>query len=173
MIDAPCGSMNWVNLILYNLTNEIRNFRYYGVDVVESIINASKIRYKNMTDHWKIEVLDFTTQDLPENYDLIFTRDALMHLPYEKTLDALNIFAKAKGAKYLLVGSFLSTKKNNYISIGSFYRINLLEHPFNLTGYVEIHNEHDDEGKSLILYDIPNYLSKIDFKGIKKSLNLA
>jgi hypothetical protein len=170
MIDAPCGSMNWVNLILYNLTNEISDFRYYGVDVVESIINASKKRYENMADHWKIEVLDFTTQELPANYDLIFTRDALMHFPYEKTFDALNIFAKAKGAKYLLVGSYLSTKKNKHISIGSFYPINLLEHPFNLTGYVEIYDEHDDEGKSLILYDIPNYLSKIDFIESKKVL---
>ncbi len=56
MIDAPCGSMNWVNYILYNLTNEISDFRYYGVDIVDSIINASKIRYENMKKQWKIEV---------------------------------------------------------------------------------------------------------------------
>ncbi len=92
-------------------------------------------------------------------------------IPYEKALDALKNFATTKNAKYLLAGSYLSNKKNYYIRIGDFYQINLLEYPFNLKGYAEIFDEKDDEGKSLILYDIPNYLSKIDFDKIKISLN--
>ena len=154
---------------MYNLTSEISDFQYYGVDVVESIIDASKLRYKNMSENWKIEVLDFTQQKLPDNYEMIFTRDSLMHLSYEKIFDALKAFARVKGARFLLAGSYLKNNVNKNIKIGNWFKINLLKPPFNLNKYIEIFEENDGKDKSLILYDIPNYLSKIDFDQIKAS----
>ena len=170
MIDAPCGSMSWIPLLLKNISNEIEDFRYYGVDVVESIINASKLKYKHMSHLWQINVLDFTQQQLPSNYDLIFSRDALQHLPLIKVVDALKTFANTKDAKYLLVGSYLKSNENKNVSIGGYFPINLTKPPFNLDNYVEIFDEKTPGNKNLILYDIQNYLSKIDFDKIKSNL---
>ena len=171
IIDAPCGSMSWIPLLLKNITREIKDFKYYGVDVVESIINASKLRYKDMSHLWKIDVLDFTQQQLPLDYDLILSRDALQHLPLEKVIDALKIFSKTSGAKYLLVGSYLEeVDENRNIQTGDYFAINLMKQPFNLNEYVEIFNEQVPHKKYLILYDIQNYLSKIDFDLMKTKL---
>jgi hypothetical protein len=41
--------------------------------------------------------------------------------------------------------------------------INLLGPPFNLNGYVELISEETRDKKHLVLYDIPNYLSRVDF----------
>ena len=163
--------MSWIPLLLKNITREIKDFKYYGVDVVESIINASKLRYKDMSHLWEIDVLDFTQQQLPLDYDLILSRDALQHLPLEKVIDALKIFSRTSGAKYLLVGSYLEeVDENRNIKTGDYFAINLMKQPFNLNKYVEIFNEQVAHKKYLILYDIQNYLSKIDFDLMKTKL---
>lgn len=83
----------------------------------------------------------------------------------------MSAFSHVKGAKYLLVGSSLGTHgSNRNIRVGEFFLLNLLDPPFNLREYIRIYNENNTkyEPKSLILYDIPNYLSKIDFKKMKR-----
>ena len=80
MLDAPCGSFNWMPLLLRNLTKPVR---YHGVDVVESLITNAKQKYSNESN-WEFSVCDFSAEDLPNGYDLIFSRDALQHLSYEK-----------------------------------------------------------------------------------------
>lgn len=88
MIDAPCGAMVWMPSLLDNITQSIdTTFKYYGVDIVEKIINQSIIKYSN-NNNWKFSILDFTQQNLPDNYELIHTRDALQHLPLVKIVDA-------------------------------------------------------------------------------------
>ena len=86
----------------------------------------------------------------------------------------MRAYSRVKGAKYLLVGSYLDNWKNNEIAVGSTFLINLIEAPFNLNQYVEIFKEeaNDTVQKSLILYDIPNYLNKIDFQMLKFNLNI-
>ena len=86
----------------------------------------------------------------------------------------MRAYSRVKGAKYLLVGSYLDNWKNNEIAVGSTFLINLIESPFNLNQYVEIFKEeaNDSVQKSLILYDIPNYLNKIDFQKLKFNLNI-
>ena len=170
MIDAPCGSMRWMPLLLNNITDEGNNdFKYFGVDVVESVINASKIKYANMFPKWKMKVLDFTTMQLPENYDLIFSRDVLQHLPLEKVIDALKTFSQTKGARYLLVGHYLEHNENRNINIGDYFNINLTKPPFNLTQFIASYWENDRDKKYLTLYDL-SYLRKIDFD-LMKSIN--
>lgn len=83
----------------------------------------------------------------------------------------MSAFSRVKGAKYLLVGSSLGTPgSNRNIKVGEFFLLNLLDPPFNLRGYIRVYDEDNTtyEPKSLILYDIPNYLSKIDFKQMKR-----
>ena len=169
MVDAPCGAMMWMPLLLANLSLETnKHFKYHGIDVVESVINASKIRFANFSEEWKFSVVDFSQQNIPENYDLIFSRDALQHLPLDKVINALEIFSKSKGSKYLAVGSYVkSTLPNNNIKVGSYFPVNLFKPPFNLTEYIEILDEQTPDLKHLILYDIPGYLSKVDFSLIR------
>jgi hypothetical protein len=165
MLDAPCGAMVWMPILLRRLSIETnQTFRYHGVDIVESVINASIEKFQNYSKEWQFSVLDFTQQELPANYDLIFSRDALQHLSYERIVGALRMFGSAKGARYLLVGSYMVAKNRN-IKVGDCFYINLTKPPFSLTQYVEIISENvpDSSVKHLILYDIPNYLSKVNF----------
>jgi hypothetical protein len=163
MLDAPCGSMSWMPFLLENITNEIPDFRYHGVDVVESIINSAKIKYSNRSDKWQLSVLDFSQQSLPSNYDLIFSRDALQHLPLVKVLDSLKLMSRTAGARFLLVGSYLKNGSNKNIEIGNYFPIDLTKPPFNLNNYIATFDEQTHEFKHLILYDIENYLRFVNF----------
>lgn len=81
-------------------------------------------------------------------------------------------YSNVKGARYLLVGSFQPDYSNNkYIKVGEWMPIDLRKPPFNLTQFVRLYDETPSK-KSLILYDIPNYLTKIDFSAIKSELGL-
>lgn len=88
----------------------------------------------------------------------------------------MKAFSRVKGAKYLLVGSYLGSHgQNRNIQVGHFFQINLMDAPFNLTQHLRIYNEYKDkeqEPKSLILYDIPNYLSKINFDHMKFKMGI-
>ena len=89
MIDAPCGSFLWMSRVMQDVAknrNSGRRFRYHGIDVVESVIERVKRKYANMSsgDDWQFSVCDFTAQKMPANYELVFSRDALMHLSYSK-----------------------------------------------------------------------------------------
>jgi hypothetical protein len=162
LLDAPCGSMAWMPYLIENITHDIPIFRYHGVDVVESIINSSKAKYSNKTN-WKLEVLDITSQELPDGYDLIFSRDALQHLSLVKVIDSLKLISRTQGSRYLLVGSYLKTGQNKNIEIGDYFPIDLTKPPFNLNKYLEIFDEKTYEFKHLILYDIKNYLRFVNF----------
>jgi hypothetical protein len=161
-LDSPCGSLAWMPLLLNNITNEIPDFKYHGVDVVESIINSSKIRYSNRTN-WKFDTLDITSQQLPDGYDLIFSRDAFQHLSLIKIVDALKLLSNSTRSKYLLVGSYVKNGKNSNIRIGEYFSIDLTKHPFNLNDYIEVFDEKTFDSKHLVLYDIQNYLKTVDF----------
>ena len=108
MLDAPCGSFIWMPLMLRNVSEDFKTrgkrFRYHGVDVVESIIKASKEKYSNESD-WDFSVCDFSSQDLPNGYDLVFSRDALQHLSYEKV--SLRCFNKVFRVNQIIMMRFL------------------------------------------------------------------
>lgn len=177
MVDAPCGAMKWMPLFLDDLSKNANRsqiaaqskapFRYHGVDVVSSIIEASQKKYKHKYPEWKFSAIDFSRKDqpLPEGYDLIFSRDALQHLSLVKVVSALEQFSRVKSAKYLLIGSYTSIKEdgNKNIVIGDYFPINLLLPPFSLDKYVNIFDEKDEYGKHLILYKM-SYFRTINFE---------
>lgn len=175
MIDAPCGSMVWMEQLLNNLTKLNVKFKYLGIDVVDSILNEAKLKFRNKN----IQFLsaDFTQLAIDDEYkyEIIFSRDGLQHLPLVKIVDSLRVFAQVKGAKYLLVSSYLNNMMNKNIRVGDYFPINLTRHPFNLTGYVSVFEEMKakvvTDQKYLLLYDIPNYINKIDFESMKHDAN--
>lgn len=167
IIQIGCGALSETYKILFNLTQTIEDFKYFGCDLNEDFIEMNKKRFKHVINKWTFEKLNFIEQPLPDDYDLILSRTALMHLSIESILDTFHVMANAKQAKYLLVTSNF-VKKNSNPENGRFRHVNLLIHPFNLTKYVDVF--HLNKKKMFILYDIPNYLSKIDFKSIKNQL---
>lgn len=162
--------MAWMPLLLKNLTASNARFKYHGIDVVEKVIEKSKKKYDSKYENWKFSVFDISRGILPRNFDLIFSRDALQHLPLLNVYEALRSFATAPNARYLLVGSYLKSRQNSKINMGGYFDINLTLHPFNLASYVEQYSEVGDHQKFLVLYDIQNYLSKVDFEKMKKDV---
>ena len=105
MVDAPCGSFHWMPTLLRRLERSHHALdEYTGLDVVESIIEVSKITYVN-TSSWHFRVADLTKDDLPKGKDLILSRDALQHLSFEQVKLALKAYQRA-APRYLLVGSY-------------------------------------------------------------------
>jgi hypothetical protein len=165
-------------LLLKNLTETIPDFKYHGVDIVTTVIDSVKLKFAS-EKNWKFEVLDFTSQSLPPGYELIYSRDALQHLPLLKVVDALEKFANAENARYLLVGSYLeigigeiaSKINNKNIRTGDMFTINLTQAPFYLEKYEQKYKEgYDGWQKYLVLYDIPRYLKQIDFESMRKKI---
>ena len=105
--------MFWIHHLLTNLSAEIPEFKYHGVDVVESVISKSVIKFKEMAPRWKMTKMDISKDPLPTGYDLVFSRDALQHLPLNLVADALKNIALTSNAKYLLVGSYFEENRND------------------------------------------------------------
>ena len=172
MADAPCGGMHWMPTLLRDLRGDFPDFRFFGVDIVRSVIEANQAKFVNET--WmQFNVLDFTQTSVPDDVQLILCRDALQHLPLEKAIDALELFAKSK-ARFLLVGSYFGADNTNrQIDAGDYYDINLTLEPFALAGYQHVYREHTQElitapEKHLLLYSI-SYLRGIDFSALRKT----
>ncbi len=165
MSHLSCGILMKTHKIIFNLTQTIQNFKYYGCDLKEDIIQTAKSRFKHMSHKWKFEKLNYVEKNLPENYDFIITKEALMNLSHKKLVKTLHNIANTKGAKYLLITSFNVVRRNYQQDSDKFHPTNLLIEPFNLTGYVEIFRL--SLKRMFVLYDIPNYLSKINFNSIK------
>jgi hypothetical protein len=107
-----------------------------------------------------------------------------------KIFYSLQAYSRVKGARYLLVGSYLGignnktknntttrrSSQNRNIKVGDAFSIDLTSAPFNLSEYVHVYSETgrdpDPKTKSLILYDIPNYLSRVDFDRMKIRLRI-
>jgi hypothetical protein len=126
MVDAPCGGMLWMPHVLRQLPP---TFSYVGIDVAEPMILSHQKEFVNWTN-WVFLTDDITTR-LPPNSDLVFSRDALQHLPSAYVRRFINTVRESR-AKYLLVGSYLENGNNREISIGDYFNINLLQPPFSL-----------------------------------------
>jgi hypothetical protein len=169
MIQISCGSLTQRHQLLFNLTEQIKNFKYYGCDLDEHLIEIVKARFKHMSLKWKFEKLNFYEQNLPEDYDIIFVKDTFMYLSFEKILNTLQNIGNTKGAKYLLTTSYSGVRRNRISDLEKYHPLNFLITPFNLSDYVYI--SPGAGNRMFVLYDIPNYLSKINFKSIKQTLN--
>ena len=88
--DAPCGAMKWQPIFLERVLRNVPCFRYYGYDVVQSVI-ADNIQSfikdgkgpVGMKERTHFQAADLS-QGLPGgSYDMIFSRDALQHLDFK------------------------------------------------------------------------------------------
>jgi len=61
MLDAPCGGFLWMPYALDVIEETTPNFRYYGWDVVRSLIEMVKEENKEIPN-WSFEVVDFSEE---------------------------------------------------------------------------------------------------------------
>lgn len=165
MIDVPCGAMAWMPLMLGEVERKKPHFRYLGLDIARSVIEANQEAFRNRTN-WKFDVKDMTAEPLPRGYDLIHCRDALQHLECSLIVAALKNMAES-GAKYLLVGSYDSSP-NIRIQSGEYFHINLRLPPFSLSEPQAVYSENTpgEINKLQLLYS-GAYLQKQDFDAMK------
>ena len=61
MLDSSCGSMLWMPLVLREYQKEVPDFRFYGSDVVCSLIDQHKANY-TMEANWQFGCNDYGGQ---------------------------------------------------------------------------------------------------------------
>lgn len=166
MVDLPCGGIKWTQIALRRIQDKQPDFKYLGADIVGTVISKNKQEFANTS--WQFMVFDFTENEVPAGFELIFSRDALQHLPLHLAVSALEKFATS-AASYLLIGSYESedgnTAMNRNVAIGEYFSINLLQQPFNLPEPLARYSEGRYDGepeKHLYLYRIAD-LGKVDF----------
>ena len=104
MLDIPCGDANWVFPIFEFLE------KYVGADIVEKASKLNSEKYSKV-NNVQFVCKDITTDSL-EKFDLVMTRDLLMHLSNENVSLALANL-KASGSKYLLVSCDRNVTNND------------------------------------------------------------
>ena len=124
MIDAPCGDLHWMKLIL-----EEMGIRYVGGDIVPEVVEMARANnsYADAT------FVDFDIIESPfPDVDLWLCRDVLFHFSFRDLKRALDNFARSN-VPYVLVTSHIGDNVNNRaIVTGDFRQLNLFKAPFQL-----------------------------------------
>jgi len=166
MLDSSCGSMHWMPLVLREVAASRPNFKFMGTDVTCNLTANHTKRFANESN-WRFACIDYANQPLPRDYQLIWSRDSLQHLPLHAAWMFLNN-VKASGAQYLLVGSYISSKAGNVdILAGEYYPIDLLKAPFSVKPKpLEVLDEKSQDGKHLLLFDVGQMTWKDNLYGL-------
>jgi hypothetical protein len=176
LLDAPCGSAHWWPPLLRRLRDFNPAFSYTGVDVVKSVVDANRERFKDEFPQASFFAADLSTAELPVgSFDLSLCRDALQHLPLEDAIDVIANIARAR-PRVAAFGSYVEnnpgeeTGGNVNIRVGEYYLINLRLPPFSMNGTMDVINENSPnakERKYVLLYS-GEYLSGLDFDAMRR-----
>ncbi len=121
LLDAPCGDFNWMQHV------EVK--RYVGVEIVKDLVD--ELAQKHGNEQRSFLHADISSTPLPK-VDLIFCRDAIIHLPLATVGRALKNF-KNSGSKYLLITTCPWMAENGDIRVpGGWFMPNLEKKPFKL-----------------------------------------
>lgn len=143
MLDAPCGDFFWMKEIKDQLSLLLTS--YTGLDIVEKLVLANNEKYGD--EKIKFELGDIT-KNLTRKYDLIFTRDCLVHLSYQNIFKVIHNFKKSK-SKYLLTTTFSNRETNTNIKDGEWRPLNLQKAPFNFPEPILLINENCTENNGI------------------------
>ena len=151
MVDAPCGSFAWMRILMANNTQ----IQYTGVDVVPFLINGLRKEFEGVS-HLRFEHADLSGHQysFPRNVDLIFTRDALQHLPFEKVYQILRNIRAAR-PKYAIIGGYADGANKN-VNVGGYFCPKWDASPFLLGSPMILFKEkfHPVEQKYLYVYNL-------------------
>ncbi|CAO4183189.1 methyltransferase domain-containing protein [Methylorubrum extorquens] len=122
LLDAPCGDFNWMRAVRAPL-----NMRYFGADIVESIIEKNREAYGSKDRLFFC--IDLIHDAIPDA-DVWLCRDCLFHLSFEHALRVLRNGLRANIKYYMLTSHFNDVNTDDVT--GSFRPVNLCRAPFNL-----------------------------------------
>ena len=165
ILDVPCSiSTPWMLKLLRNLSIEFNHkFSYHGVEFDNSNLHLYRETYKAYANEWKFSAIDYTKDPLPNNYEVILFYETFEYLSMSETINALEIVSKTTGSKYLLTTTFNDTlNRNSENTNREFIQIDLNKPPYSLNKPVKVFRV--GEKRFLNLYEIQQYLKKIDFK---------
>lgn len=131
LVDVPCGDFFWMKNV------DLNGIQYNGYDIVREMIQKNKDLYE--TDMIRFGHLDMCVSP-PPKADMIFCRDALVHLSFEDIRQALQNFKKS-GSAYLLTTTFTNRETNQDIQTGQWRALNLQKAPFNFPEPLRMINE--------------------------------
>lgn len=120
LLDAPCGDFNWMK------EADLPVRRYIGVDVVPAIIESNRRLYALPGREFRNA--NIVADPLPRA-ELVFCRDALVHLSFSDALAAIANFRRS-GSEFLLTTHFPGTERNHDIDTGAWRPLNLRAAPF-------------------------------------------
>jgi hypothetical protein len=120
MVDAPCGEMNWMRRLEYKFES------FVGIDVVPAIIRA--LKEESWPGWYHFQVGNLATDILPRA-DLVFCRDCLVHLPFERIAAATRLFKQA-GFLYVIATTFPMRSANQDCRLGLWRPLNMSVEPF-------------------------------------------
>lgn len=123
MIDAPCGDLYWMSLILDEM-----GIDYIGGDIVPEVVSEAEER--NLYERARFQTFDIIAEPFPK-CDLWLCRDVLFHFSFSnirKTLDNL----RRSEIKYVMFTSITRDDvANRPIVTGDYRDLNLFKHPLN------------------------------------------
>tara|TARA_A100001015_G_scaffold264324_1_gene311866 strand:- start:77 stop:781 length:705 start_codon:yes stop_codon:yes gene_type:complete len=145
LLDVACGDFIWMK----NIVNENKSLRYFGLEIVNDIVENNNKRYSN--SRIKFDCVDVINSKLPNNYDLILVRDFFIHI---KNDDIKNLLKKIKSSncKYFAINNFPEITLNKEVKNYGHHRLfNVEIEPFNLKDPCKVIADHD---RKLNIYKI-------------------
>lgn len=131
LLDAPCGDFNWAG----PLADAVEH--YIGVDVVPALARANRLKAASPSRTFLCR--DMLTQRLPPA-DLVFCRDALVHLSTQDVLRTLANIARTR-ADFLIATTFIGNRPNPDIAAGGWRPLNMQRPPFSFPPPLELIDE--------------------------------
>jgi hypothetical protein len=147
LLDLPCGSFLWMNLI------DLGETSYIGGDIVAHLIEQNNSTFR--TPSRQFVVLDLIKDPLPQS-DLLLCRDCLIHLSFRDIQSTLKNISKSN-ISYLLTTNYPKLTFNTDILTGDFRAINLQLPPFNFSKPLAI----IPEDTFSELKDNPNFIREL------------
>jgi SAM-dependent methyltransferase len=166
IVDAGCGDITWIPVLLKELADEGIEITYTGCDITKFLIEKHKEKYKHHKNMSFLH-LDLANGKLPKG-DLVLCRDAIQHLLVKDGIKALKNISDS-GSKYLLATTYIrqTPEKNTQDLKRTGYCISrdLMRKPYNLHDAIALFSEKNNEyHKYLGLWELPIIFKEIEQK---------
>ena len=151
ILDMPCGDFLWFYEIIKH-----KNINYVGVDIVDELIDANKVKYQNKNFSFiNDDIVNFNTN---KKFDLILIRDLFIHIQNYDIKKIIQNLSKIN-FNYVALNSY-NNKVNHDVIVGNHRKVNLLIEPFNLEKPIEYFKDFEDD-KFIFLYEKKNFIQNL------------